>query len=147
MAEAGAGPYSHVHMFMQLKHIKSGRSGVVIGWGDHNGVPYLHLYFADREPADKSASRSKCYEWRRLSRFVPMNVPPFINVENENVVKPHHPEDDEHDAKKMPEDDEHDAKKIAKSERNREVDKLKDDDKSLADDDFIMLDEAPQKPK
>ena len=47
-------PYCHLHVGMMVKHVKSGRCGLVIGWGDHNGEMYLHLYFADREPADEN---------------------------------------------------------------------------------------------
>jgi len=141
MDEAGAGPYTHLHMFMMLKHFKTGRCGTVIGWGNNNGDPYLHLYFADREPADKTASRSKCYEWRRLSAFVPMNEP----LVKENVLKP--------DASKGGEQGDaaasstnvamqHDAaEEPAKNKGSVEVDLLKANDESLADDDFIFFEE------
>ena len=127
MAGAGDGPYSHLHVGLMLKHFKSGRCGVVLGWGDHNGVPYLHLYFADREPADKNMDRSKCYEWRRVSVFVPMNQPLVTPPGDAIVAMQHEP-----------------GPEPAKSESTVEVDVLKADDKSLADDDFIMVDKTPK---
>ena len=128
MAGAGAGPYSHLHVGMMLKHFKSGRCGVVLGWGDHNGVPYVHLYFADREPRQKTADRSKCYEWRRLSAFVHMN-------EMRMSSSPHDPECDEHDGKQGA---------ASASSTNVEVDMAKADNIALADVDFIMVDETPK---
>ena len=152
--------YSHLHVGMMLKHFKSGRCGIVLGWGDHNGDPYVHLYFADREPAEKNESRSKCYEWRRLSAFVPMSEP----LVKEKVFKPHDPEGDEHDAKKMAEGvtppgkqgaavaasstnvamQHEPAPEPAKSEISVEVDMAKADKISFADADFIMVDETPK---
>ena len=138
MAGAGAGPYSHLHFGMMLKHFKSGRCGVALGWGDRNGDPYLHLYFADREPADKNdKDRSKCYEWLRLSVSVPMDEP----LVEERVLNPcNDSEDDEHDAKKVAED----VTPLAGDERDVELVMLVDYDKSLANDDFIVVDETPK---
>lgn len=167
MDEAGAGPFGHLHMFMMLKHFKTGRCGVVIGWGDRNGVPYLHLYFADREPADKNADRSKCYEWRRLSVFVPLNEPLMEHASEggeqgaattsstnpegprtTEVVLPKATADDENNSLA---DDDFSMKATADDENSSLADddfsmKATSDDtnNSKADDDFIMVDETPK---
>ena len=96
MDGAGARPYSHL-VGMPLKHFKTGRRACVIGWCDNNGDQYLKLYFADMEPADKNADRSKCYAWRRMSAFVPLDEP----LVEEKVFKPYDTEADEYDAKKL----------------------------------------------
>ena len=75
MAGAGAGPYSHLHLGITLKHFKSGHHGCVLGWGTFNGDPHVHLYFPDMKLADKLHNHSKCYAWCRMSRYVPLEEP------------------------------------------------------------------------
>ena len=137
MAGAGAGPYSHLQVGMILKHFKSGRCGVVHDWSDRSGDPYVYLYFADREPADKNENRRMCYEWRRLSVFVPMSDP---------FVKEKASEGDEHDAKKMAEDvtppGDGEQGAAAADSTNLAMQLLTADSTSLADDDYFVVDEA-----
>ena len=92
---ATAWDYNILEMHMELKHKECGRLACLHGWGDKKDEPWIELYFADKEPADKNGDRNDCHGWRRMEMWLKLDGTPLYTK-----PEPRDPETDEHNAKK-----------------------------------------------
>ena len=134
--------YDNLFVGMALKHFKSGRRGMVMDWGDWNGTQKVYLYFWDKEPADKNASRRECYEWRRLCAWIGLHEPLVVD-------KPFDPEGDNYAAvmeqTKKGRSERAGPPKIPRTPTQPTAPKAAADTLTLdASDDFSMVDETPK---